>query len=79
VQGFKSIKTDYAILKSFELMRMFKKGQPNMWRYGQGLTGEIRLIEGNSASTALNQSDQGCGSSLFFFCNRALHAGKALS
>lgn len=26
-------------------MRMFKKGQMNAWLYGQGLRGEIRLIE----------------------------------
>ena len=45
VRGFKSMKTAYATLKGFELMRMFKKGQLDMWKYGQGLTGEIRLIE----------------------------------
>ncbi|BCT67584.1 hypothetical protein NNRS527_01170 [Nitrosospira sp. NRS527] len=26
-------------------MRMFKKGQLNMWKSGQGLAGETRLIE----------------------------------
>ena len=26
-------------------MRMFKKGQLDMWKSGQGLIGEIRLIE----------------------------------
>ena len=45
VRGFKSMKTAYATLKGFELMRMFKKGQLDMWKYGQDLTGEIRLIE----------------------------------
>jgi len=45
VRGFKSMKTAYATIKGFELMRMFKKGQLDMWKYGQGLTGEIRLIE----------------------------------
>ena len=40
------MKTAYATLKGFELMQMFKKGQLDMWKYGQGLTGEIRLIEG---------------------------------
>jgi len=29
----------------FELMRMFKKGQLGIWKLGQGLTGEIGLIE----------------------------------
>lgn len=43
--GFKSMKTAYATIKGFELMRMFKKAQMNIWHYGQGLLGEIRLIE----------------------------------
>ena len=45
VRGFKSMKTAYATIKGFELMRIFKKGQMNMWKSGQGLTGETRLIE----------------------------------
>ncbi len=45
VRGFKSMKTAYAPIEGFELMRMFKNGQMNAWLYGQGLTGEIRLIE----------------------------------
>ena len=28
----------------FEVMRMFKKGQLDIWKYNQGLIGEIRLI-----------------------------------
>lgn len=43
--GFKSMKTAYATIKGFELMRIFKKGQIDFWKFGQGLTGEIRLIE----------------------------------
>jgi IS6 family transposase len=43
--GFKSMKTAYATIKGFEVMRMFKKGQFNIWTGGHGLTGEIRLIE----------------------------------
>lgn len=43
--GFKSMKSAYATIKGFELMRMFKKKQMEMWYYGQGLAGEIRLIE----------------------------------
>ena len=42
---FKSMKTAYATIKGFELMRMFKKGQLDIWKLGQGLTGEIWLIE----------------------------------
>ena len=45
VRGFKSMKTAYATIKGFELMYMFKKGQMNAWKSGQGLIGEIRLIE----------------------------------
>lgn len=42
--GFKSLKTAYATIKGFEVMRMFKKGQMDLWKYGQGLKGEIRLV-----------------------------------
>jgi IS6 family transposase len=45
VRGFKSMKTAYATIKGFELMRMSKKGQLDIWKSGQGLTGEIRLVE----------------------------------
>lgn len=43
--GFKSMKTAYATIKGFELMRMFKKNQLDRWYYGQGIIGEIRLVE----------------------------------
>ena len=43
--GFKTMKTAYATIKGFELMRMFKKGQLRVWYYGQRLIGEVRLIE----------------------------------
>jgi len=43
--GFKSMKIALAIIKGFEIMRMFKKGQLDIWKYSQGLIGEIRLIE----------------------------------
>jgi IS6 family transposase len=42
--GFKSLKSAYATIKGFEVMRMFKKGQMDLWKYGQGLKGEIRLV-----------------------------------
>jgi len=41
----KSMKTAYATIKGFEIMRMFKKGQFNIWIGDLRLTGEIRLIE----------------------------------
>jgi transposase-like protein len=43
--GFKSMKTAYATIKGFELMRMFKKGQMKVWTYGRGIIGEVRLVE----------------------------------
>ena len=45
--GFKSMKTAYATIKGFEIMRMFKKKQMDFWKYNQGVQGEIRLITDN--------------------------------
>ena len=45
--GFKSIKTASATIKEFEVMRMFKKGRFDIWKYGQGIQGEINLITNN--------------------------------
>jgi len=45
VRGFKTIKTAYATIKEFEIMRMFKKEQMNAWTREQDPIGEIRLIE----------------------------------
>ena len=33
-RGFQSMKTAYATIKGFEVMRMFKKGQFKAWMYG---------------------------------------------
>ena len=33
-RGFQSMKTAYATIKGFEVMRMFKKGQFKVWMYG---------------------------------------------
>lgn len=33
-RGFQSMKTAYATIRGFEIMRMFKKGQFNVWMYG---------------------------------------------
>ena len=43
--GFQSMKTAYATIKGFELMRMFKKNQLGIYYYGQELMGEVRLVE----------------------------------
>lgn len=45
--GFKSMKTAYATIKGFEIMRMFKKGRFDLWKYGQGIQGEIGIITNN--------------------------------
>jgi transposase-like protein len=45
--GFKSMKSAYATIKGFEIMRIFKKGQMDIWKYGQGIKGEIRIITDN--------------------------------
>jgi hypothetical protein len=34
-------------IKGFEIMRMFKKGQMDIWKYDQGIKGEIRIITDN--------------------------------
>ena len=47
VRGFKSMKMAYATIKGFELMRMFKKGQMEAWKYGRNLIGEIRSLREN--------------------------------
>ena len=43
--GFKTMKTAYATIKGFEIMHALKKGQCRLWRYEDGILGEVRLIE----------------------------------
>jgi len=45
--GFKSMKTAYATLKGFEVMRAFKKGQGGLWRYQEDVKGEVCFINRN--------------------------------
>ena len=47
VRGFKSLKTAYATIKGFEVMRALHKGQAALWQYGGGVMREVRLIERN--------------------------------
>jgi hypothetical protein len=42
--GFKTMKSAYATLKGFEVMRMFRKGQFDAWYPDGGVMGEERLI-----------------------------------
>ena len=41
------MRTAAANIKGFEVMRMFKKGKFDLWKYGQGIQGEIRIITDN--------------------------------
>ena len=41
------MKTAYATIKGFEVMRRLKKGKFDLWKYGQGIQGEIRIITHN--------------------------------
>ncbi|QDH24914.1 IS6 family transposase [Neokomagataea tanensis] len=45
VRGFKSLKTAYATIKGFEVMRALKKGQAELFQFQEGIMGEVRLIE----------------------------------
>jgi methenyltetrahydromethanopterin cyclohydrolase len=54
--GFKSMKTAYATIKGFEVMRMFKKGNFSFWKYGQGIFGEIRVITDDLTPTVVKDS-----------------------
>ena len=45
VRGFKTMKTAYATIKGFEVMRMFRKGQLRAWQRFPGVKGEVYLVE----------------------------------
>jgi hypothetical protein len=42
---FKSMKTAYATIKGFEVMRALKKGQGGSHQIRDGIRGEVRLVE----------------------------------
>ena len=44
VRGFKSIKTAYATIKGFEVMRALRKRQAAMFSIQSGIVGEARLV-----------------------------------
>lgn len=44
VRGFKSLKTAYATIMGFEVMRTLKKGQAKFFQLQEGNMGEVRLI-----------------------------------
>ena len=45
VRGFKSIRTAYATIKGFEVMRALRKGQAALFNIADGIRGEARLAE----------------------------------
>ena len=45
VRGFKTLKTAYATIKGFELMRALRKGQVGMFALQGGIVGEARIVE----------------------------------
>ncbi|GAB6855855.1 hypothetical protein JCM15831A_29190 [Asaia astilbis] len=45
VRGFKTLKTAYATIKGFEVMRVLKKGQAQLCQFQEDIMGEVRLME----------------------------------
>ena len=45
VRGFKTMKTAYATIKGFEVMRALRKGQARMFAIQGGVGGEARIVE----------------------------------
>ena len=45
VRGFKTLKTAYATIKGFEVMRALRKGQARMFAIQGGIVGETRIVE----------------------------------
>ena len=43
--GFKSMRTAYATIKGFEVIRALKKGQAGLHQVQPGIRGEVRLVE----------------------------------
>jgi len=45
VRGFKTLKTAYATIKGFEVMRALRKGQAGMFNLTRDIRGEARIVE----------------------------------
>lgn len=45
--GFQSLKTAYATIKGFEVIRALKKGQGSLFRYLPGVADEVGLVHRN--------------------------------
>ena len=44
ILGFQSLRTAFATIKGFEVMRALKKGQGSLFRYLPGIAGEVSLV-----------------------------------
>lgn len=45
VRGFKTLKTAYATIKGFEVMRALRKGQAAIFNLTDDVRGEVRIVE----------------------------------
>ena len=45
MRGFKSLKTAYATIRGFEVMRALRKGQATIFNLTQDIRGEARIVE----------------------------------
>jgi hypothetical protein len=45
VRGFKTLKTAYATIKGFEVMRALRKGQAAIFNLTRDIRGEARIVE----------------------------------
>ena len=45
VRGFKTLKTAYATIKGFEVMRALRKGQAEVFALQGGIVGDARIVE----------------------------------
>ena len=45
VRGFKTLKTAYATIKGFEVMRAQRKDQAGIFALQGGIVGEVRIVE----------------------------------
>ena len=45
VCGFKTLKSNYATIKGFEVMRALRKGQAGIFNFSNDILGEARIVE----------------------------------
>ncbi len=59
VRGFKTLKTAYATIKDFEVMRALRKGQASAFNVTRDIRGEARIVErafGHGASALAEEA-----------------------